>query len=208
MNKWKRLILAVFVLIILGIVYWRLVMPTHRVETHSELISKVQKADPSPFVVTVVPSWSGQSGPWCKSSCRGISMARNTLDTFYVILTNVSKQTQAVFEPSHSWGYYAISFELRTGNGHIVPIRKKQTGFTRNIPSVFLIPPGEQMVYPIKLDDLWVADPRLPIADKESVDVRVKAIYEIGPTPESTQQSVWTGRAESAEYDFEFRHWL
>src|SRR5208337_1186671 len=91
--------------------------------------NKVQKADPSPFVVTVVPSWSKPPGPWCKSSCRGISMATNTLDTFYVILTNVSKQTQAVFEPSHSWGYYVISFELRTGDGHIVAIRKKQTGF-------------------------------------------------------------------------------
>ncbi|MGA9669983.1 MAG: hypothetical protein WBQ94_12295 [Terracidiphilus sp.] len=131
-------------------------------------------------------------------------MATNTLDTFYVILTNVSKQTQAVFGPSHSWGYYAVSFELRTGDGHIVAIGKKQTGFTRNIPSVFLIPPGEQMVYPIKLDGEWVAGPELPIADKESVDVRVKAIYEIEPTPESTQQNVWTGRAESAEYTSSF----
>jgi hypothetical protein len=133
-------------------------------------------------------------------------MGKNTLRTFYVILTNVSKQTQAVFEPFHSWGYYAISFVVRTGDGRIVAIRKKQTGFTRNVPSTFLIPPGDEMVYPIKLDDEWVADSGLPIAAKEPIDVRVEAIYEIEPTPESTRQSVWTGRAESPRYRYEFWH--
>jgi hypothetical protein len=168
--------------------------------------SDVKRADPSPFVVTVVPSWSKPPGPWNKSSGRGIEMGMNTFRTLYVILTNVSKQTQAVFEPSHSWGYYAISFELRTGDGRSVEIRKKQAGFTMNVPSTFLIPPGEQMVYLIKLDDKWVADPGLPITEKEPIDIRVKAIYEIVPTPESTQQSVWTGHAESEEYHFEFLH--
>jgi len=135
-------------------------------------------------------------------------MATNTLDTFYVILTNVSKRAQAVFNPSNSWGYYAVSFRLRTGDGHIVAIRKKQTGFTKNLPSTFLIPPGEQVVYTIKLDEEWEAKPQAPIADKPPINIGVMAIYEIAPTPESMQQSVWTGRVESAEYQLQFRYWL
>ena len=170
--------------------------------------NRVQEAASSPFVITVVPSWSKPSGPWCSTSCRGVSMATNTLDSFYVILTNVSRETQAVFEPSHSWGYYAVSFEIQAGDGRVVAIKKKQTGFTRNGPSTFLIPPGDQMVYPIKLNDEWVAGAGLPTSDKESFAVRLKAIYEIQPTPESTQLNVWTGRIESTEQQFEFRHWV
>jgi hypothetical protein len=161
---------------------------------------EVQKTDSSPFVVSLVPTWSGVSG-------RGISMAANTLDTFYVLLTNVSPQVQAAFRTSNSWGYSAISFELRTGNGRIVAITKRPEDFTKNNPSTFVIPPGEQMVYPIKLDGAWVAGAPLPKADEEPVDVTLKAIYEVKPTPESTGQKVWTGRVESAEYHLKFRHW-
>lgn len=70
-----------------------------------------QKTGPSPFSVSVVPAWSGPSG-------RGISMATDSHDRFYVLLTNVSKDTQFAFEPWHSWGYYAVSFEAQTEDGH------------------------------------------------------------------------------------------
>jgi hypothetical protein len=42
-----------------------------------------QKTEKLAFAVSVVPARSASSG-------RGISMAANTLDTFYVLLTNVS----------------------------------------------------------------------------------------------------------------------
>jgi len=134
-------------------------------------------------------------------------MAANTIDTFYVLLTNVSKDAQAVFKTSNSWGYYAVWFELRTGDGRIVAITKKPAGFTKNNPSTFVIPPGEPMVYPIKLDKDWGAASSLPTADEQAVDVTVKAIYELKPTAESAQQHVWGGRAESTVYHFKFRHW-
>jgi hypothetical protein len=38
MTKWKQLVLAVCVLVILGLAYWKFAIPTHRVETHSELV--------------------------------------------------------------------------------------------------------------------------------------------------------------------------
>jgi hypothetical protein len=135
-------------------------------------------------------------------------MATNTLDTFYVILTNVSKESQPVFETSHSWGYFELSFELRMADGRIVAITKKPVGFTRNIPTTFMIPPGEQMVLPIRLDDEWDAVPPLPIAVETPIAVTIKAIYEVKPTQESVEQKVWTGRTESRGYRYSFRHWL
>lgn len=38
MRRWKRLLLAVCALGVLGFAYWKLVIPTHRVRAHSELI--------------------------------------------------------------------------------------------------------------------------------------------------------------------------
>jgi hypothetical protein len=134
-------------------------------------------------------------------------MATNTLDDFYVILTNVSKEPQSAFRTSNSWGYYALSFEMQMPDGRIVVITKKPVGFTRNMPSTFVIPPGEQMVYPVRLDNEWDAVPPLPKAD-ETLAVTIKAIYEVKSTPESAEQKVWTGRAESKGYHFDLRHWL
>ena len=56
----------------------------------------------------------------------------------YVVLTNVSKESQSAFEPWHSWGYYAVSFEVQTEDGRKFTIFKKPTDFTRNIPSTFV----------------------------------------------------------------------
>lgn len=89
-------------------------------------------------------------------------MATNTVDTFYVILTNVSGEAQAIFRTSNSWGYYALSFELQTAGGPTLTITKKPQAFTKNNPTTFVIPPSEQMVFPIKLDDEWDAVPPLP----------------------------------------------
>jgi hypothetical protein len=38
MKKWMRWLLSFCVLVILGVTYWKFVIPTHRVETHSEMI--------------------------------------------------------------------------------------------------------------------------------------------------------------------------
>ena len=135
-------------------------------------------------------------------------MATNTIDSFYLILTNISNEAHAAFEPWNSWGYYAVSFEVQTADGHIVVITKKPQVFTMNTPNTFVVPPGESMVYPIRLDDKWNAVPRLPIADAAPIAVPIKGIYEVKPTPESAEQKVWTGRMESRAYHFNFRHWL
>jgi hypothetical protein len=159
-----------------------------------------QRTGSTPFSVSIVPAWSGPSGG-------GISMASDVIDSFYVVLTNTSHRSEAAFEPWNSWGYYSISFEVITGAGKVIKIAKGPQLFTKNTPVTFLIPPGEQKVFPIKLNDDWDATPALPIADETPTLVTIKAIYEIGPTPESSAQKVWIGHVESRSYRFGFRHW-
>ena len=164
--------------------------------------SSSQKLGQSPFLVSVVPS-SSYDEPFG----RGISMAKTSPGSFYVILTNISKEPQAAFERWNSWGYQAVSFEVQTADGHKVTISKKPHGFDKNFPSTFVIPPGEHMVYPISLDEEWDAVPPLPMADETPIPITVTAIYEVRPTPEAAQGKVWTGRLESNSYHFTFRHW-
>ena len=38
MKPWKKLSIAASILIVLGIAYWKLAIPTHRVEIRSELV--------------------------------------------------------------------------------------------------------------------------------------------------------------------------
>ncbi|MBN1570233.1 MAG: hypothetical protein JXA73_20495 [Acidobacteria bacterium] len=166
-----------------------------------------QRNESSPFSIFLVPARS-QEEPWGLE----ISMAADTNDSFYVILTNISKETQSAFEGWCSWGYYAISFEMETGDGRKFTISKqlskKQFVWTRNWPAIFLIPPGESMICRILLDDYWGADPDLPIVNKTPIPVTIRAIYQLDATPESAAKNVWTGRLESLNYNLKFRHWI
>jgi hypothetical protein len=152
----------------------------------------------TPFSLAVVPTSS--------SAVSGITMAENKPDEFYVVLTNVSEQPQAVFEQWNSWGYFAVSFEFTTDEGRTSTVSRKRTiVFTKNNPSTFVVAPGEHQVFPVRLDKWWEAQPALRRADE--MPVRVKAIYEVSATPESAKQGVWTGRVESKTYDFTLRQW-
>jgi hypothetical protein len=134
-------------------------------------------------------------------------MAKKSPDAFYVVLTNTSGEPQAVFETWNSWGYQSVSLEVETADGHKFAISKKPQKFTVNFPSTFVIPPGEEMVYPISLDDKWAAVPPLPMADETPIPITIRAIYEVGPSPETSKEKVWVGRLESSSYHFKFRHW-
>jgi hypothetical protein len=160
------------------------------------------KAEPGvqrlPFSLSVVPERS--HGERFGSS---IEMAHSKPRDFYVVLTNVSAQPQAVWESWNSWGYQAISFEITTADGKKFVVAKRQEGFTRNGPATFIVEPGEHQVYAIRLDEGWETHPPLPKADEMSITL--KTIYEVSPTPESTQYNVWVGRVESHIYNFTLR---
>jgi len=157
--------------------------------------SEAQKA---PFSLSVVPTKShGDIG--------SITMAQSKARDFYVVLTNVSKDPQPVWEYWNSWGYQTISIELTTAEGGKFAVSKRLQAFTRNGPSTFVIQPGEHQVFAIRLDKEWETRPILAKADE--VPITLKAIYEVSPTTEATQYKVWTGRVESRSYKFVLKQW-
>src|SRR6266481_3550503 len=170
---------------------------TRKEAATSKTQSSVQK---SPFSLSVVPEAS-HGEPFGSS----IEMAHNKPRDFYVVLTNVSSQTQAVWEYWNSWGYQTVSFELTTTDGKKFLVSKRQQDFTKNYPSTFLIEPSEHQVYAIRLDEWWETHPSLPKTDE--MPITLKAIYEEAPTPEAAQYKVWTGRLESRTYNFKLRQW-
>jgi hypothetical protein len=163
----------------------------------SKAQSSVQK---SPFSLSVVPETSHGEG-----FGSSIEMAHNKPRDFYVVLTNVSSEPQAVWEYWNSWGYQTVSFELTTVDGKKFIVSRRQGNFTRNFPSTFLIEPGEHQVYAIRLDERWETHPLLPKTDEAPITLR--AIYEVAPTPEAPQHKVWTSRVESRTYSLKLRQW-
>jgi hypothetical protein len=149
--------------------------------------------DKPPFSLSIVPGRSG------------ITMAKKKPDEFYVVLANVSGLPQAVWESWNSWGYQAISFELTTTDGKKFVVSRRQEEFTVNYPSTFLVKPGEYQVYAIRFDEWWETHPTLPKSDE--MQITLKAVYEVTPTPEATQYKAWTGRVESHSYNFSLRQW-
>jgi hypothetical protein len=167
---------------------------------YSKSLSEIDT--PSPFSISLVPT-RRQEEPFG----RGISMAKKSPGYFYVVLTNTSSQSQAVFEDWNSWGYQAVSFEAQAADGRRFVISRKSHPFTMNFPATFIVPAGEHMVYAIAHDDDWKAIPSVLIADATPILVSLKAVYEVKPSPEATKGQVWIGRLESRSYQVKLRHW-
>jgi hypothetical protein len=156
-------------------------------------------ASPAPFSLAVVPSRSfGDRG------MIAMSHGKPPQD-FYVVLTNVSKEPQSVWELWNSWGYQTISFELTTANGKKFALSRAPEGFTKNNPTTFEVQPGEHQVYAIHLDKGWVSEPACPKDDE--MPITLKAVYQASPTREATEHKVWTGRVESHAYSLMLRQW-
>jgi hypothetical protein len=157
----------------------------------------VTPAQKAPFTLSIVPTRS-------TSDWRFITIASQKPDEFYVVLTNISSEPQAVWETWNSWGSRTISFEFNFGNNPPILVTRGPEIFTKNNPSTFLIPPGEHKVYPIRLDKWW--DVRSIPKSTEAL-VSLKAVYEVPVTPEAATYHVWTGRIESGNYNVTLRQW-
>jgi hypothetical protein len=108
----------------------------------------------APFTLSIVPSTSS-------TDARDITIAENQPQEFYVVLTNVSMESQPVWEYWNSWGYQNLSFEFTMSDGKKIVVSKRLKDFDKNFPSTFLILPGEHQVYPIsfaKEDCRLIAD--------------------------------------------------
>lgn len=162
--------------------------------------SLVQAATPAPFALTIVPSTS-QPPP----EGRFITMAEEKPHVFHIILTNVSKEVQPVFETWNSWGYQTLRFELTLPDGKQTVVSVSEQNFTRNLPSTFSILPGEHQVFPIRLDNTWEMNPEVSLGSETAITL--KAIYEVKESPQSKEQHVWAGRVESKPCKLTLRHW-
>jgi hypothetical protein len=132
-------------------------------------------------------------------------MADEKPHVFHVVLTNVSKETQPVFETWNSWGYQAVSFEFVMPDGKQTVVSVSDQNFTVNSPSTFHILPGEHQIFPIRLDKTWEMKPKPALAPE--MEVTLKVIYEVMESSESKKQHVWAGRVESAPFKLTLRHW-
>jgi len=117
---------------------------------------------------------------------------------FYVVLTNISKTPQPVFEYWNEWGYQAISLELTTADAKRFVVTAKERDYDKNFPSTFVVAPYEHQVFPIRLDESWQVQPDVTVVD--GMPITLKAAYQVKPTRESTREHVWTGRVESHSY--------
>lgn len=117
----------------------------------------------------------------------------------------MSGEHQVVWESWNSWGHQTISFEVTTVNGKKFLLSRGPEDFTKNNPTTFAVQPGEHQVYPIQLDKWWVSNPAFPKTDE--MPITLKAIYQVSPTREVSEQKVWTGRIESRTYHFTLRQW-
>jgi hypothetical protein len=126
---------------------------------------------------------------------------------FYVVLTNNSRENQPVYEYWNSWGIQTISFDLTTAAGKKYVISKRVHAFSMNLPTTFLIKPGQQQVLAIRFDDEWETNPASQW--KDEMRVILKAVYEVSSNygtvgdvtfPKSLKGKVWKGRIESPSY--------
>ncbi len=132
-------------------------------------------------------------------------MAHKMPRTFYVIVTNISREPQLVWERGSSWGQNILSFELNAPGMRTTIISEKRQLFTKNTPRSFLVSPGEHKVYAVTLDENWKARPSLPTRDELPITLKVK--YDVPASSEAIRLNVWAGHVESREYELTLRQW-
>ena len=122
---------------------------------------------------------------------------------FHLLVTNKSDRPQRMWLDSNSWGYRSISFELTDASGKTYRVARKDTVFTRNIPSYWTIASGDTLVTDVYFGDLSLWD-GFPLRKGQSTTVRLRAVLDVPASPESAQLGVWTGRVESDEIEATF----
>ncbi len=113
---------------------------------------------------------------------------------FHVVLSNHSATTQRIWDEAYSWGYYALSLRLTTEDGAQHVVKKRDVGFTRNLPDWWRVEPGGHLVLDVYLGD-WKGVPPVPPACRP---IELRAVFEVAEDAESRKAGVWTGRIESA----------
>lgn len=152
-----------------------------------------------PFRLEIVPFQKQDKG-WSVEYFDG----RTTSPSFQVILTNLSKSNQEIYQEHYSWGSENLSFEFRAQTGERYLFRKVPGAFTRNFPATDTIQPGGRKVYTIEFSTSdWMVTPTFGRHGKTIGTLKV--LYQVWPSANGND-SVSTGWAESGEYELTIRH--
>jgi hypothetical protein len=121
---------------------------------------------------------------------------------FHVLLTNVTASPQKIWKESDSWGYAALSFELKDATGKAWTVRKKERPWRKNTPAFWTVASRETLVYDVTLaDGRWEGMPPSPREKRFTI----RAIVEIKVDEKTREHGIWTGRVLSNSSEIVFR---
>lgn len=108
-------------------------------------------------------------------------------------LVNSSPRPVRYWRAENSWGWFAVSIELRAENeplSHVV--RRAQRDWTRNPPHFHTLAPGERDERELDLHDGWWD---LPSGLEQLRDrvIEVRSAFHVAPSPETSKYGVFVG---------------
>jgi hypothetical protein len=113
---------------------------------------------------------------------------------FGVVFTNSGSDALRLWDFENSWGWFSLSLVIRANQTYT--IRREDRDWTKNIPSAFSVGSGEQHEIALDLSDgWWTPDPRSLDLNDQTLSIRAE--YRVEPTPEASEQGVFTGAASS-----------
>jgi hypothetical protein len=139
-----------------------------------------------------------------------IGLADST-SSFHVLLTNVSSSPVEIFDENNSWGYGALPFEITYPDGRKITSAPSQVrAWLANAPITSTIPLHGHYLFSVSFNN---KPNQLPFWQNSvlneqgfATDCRLRAIYHIAPTKESTEKHAWTGTITSAEGSYTIWH--
>ncbi|MFT7613257.1 MAG: hypothetical protein ACI9J3_002229 [Parvicellaceae bacterium] len=112
-------------------------------------------------------------------------------------LSNVSEDTVRLWEEWNSWGYYNLSFQLKSERAEF-EFKKKPRAWTVNFPSHYCLRPMSDSVF---LVDFKSENWELPL---DSLVGGLTASFEIKADEETEVNNIWIGEVKSNSIDFKW----
>jgi hypothetical protein len=125
-----------------------------------------------------------------RSDQRGIKSLSSSRP-FYIVITNLSRDPVTIWREWCSWGYGALTFDVRLSDGTITKIEKIAGIWDRNFPDPYLIPPNGHSVIQVSLKGKWSGLP------ETAHGIDIQAHFEIPVDPEQERYKVWSGKISS-----------
>ena len=178
-----------------------LTLPAFSATTNSEISVSIAV----PYAGNILASFR-KVGEWAKHPYPDDTrvLCRSWDKNFHIVLRNVSDKPQNIWQDWVSWGYFALSFELKDESGKTWVAKKILAAFNQNGPMFWTLKPNEYLVIDVCLADDQKSDWQKWKGFPHNQAVSMRAIFEIQEDGESKKHSVWTGRVVSEWNNFFF----